>query len=106
MSAQDSASRDAPSSDSLDAMPPIDFSGMIISFGTSALINMGSMPDPDTQETRLDLVAAKQTIDMLAMLQEKTQGNLTHEEEQLLTKLVLELKLAYVKRCPNGGSAD
>lgn len=84
----------------IQQLPPIDFSQMVISFGTSALINLGAMPDPETEEVVRDLAAAKQTIDMLGMLQEKTRGNLTHEEDQLLSKLVLDLRLAYVKACP------
>ncbi len=95
---------DAPDSqDDFPGLPPIDFSGMIISFGTSALINLGAMPDPEGGPLRQDLAAAKQTIDMLAMLKDKTKGNLTHEEEQLLNKLVLDLRLAFVNA--TGGKA-
>ncbi len=77
-------------------LPPLDFSGLIISYATSALIDLGAAPDPETGAMRRDLIAARHTIDMLAMLEEKTRGNLTAEEEQLLTKLLYDCRMAYV----------
>ncbi|MEL6177533.1 MAG: DUF1844 domain-containing protein [Myxococcota bacterium] len=79
------------------ALPPMNFSGMVISFGTSALVSLGQVPNPETGTLTPDLVSAKQTIDMLGVIAEKTQGNLTPEEEQLLTKLLFDLRMGYVK---------
>lgn len=79
------------------ALPPMDFSGMVISFGTSALVNLGEVPNPETGTVTRDLLAAKQTIDMLGVIAEKTKGNLSAEEEQLLTKLLFDLRMGYVK---------
>jgi hypothetical protein len=89
-------------SDTPEALPSLDFSGFIISLGTSALINLGQMPDPDTQSMNIDVNAARQTIDILALLSEKTQGNLTEEEASLLQKLLLDLRLIYVNKTKEG----
>lgn len=89
-------------SDKPQVLPELDFSGFIISLGTSALINLGQMPDPDTQEMREDFTGARQTIDILALLSQKTQGNLTEEEASLLQKLLLDLRLIYVNKTKKG----
>jgi hypothetical protein len=77
-------------------LPPIDFSTFVVSLSSSALIHMGVVADPLTGESNKDLGIAKQTIDMLAMLQEKTRGNLTKEEEQLLESILYDLRMRYV----------
>ena len=83
--------------------PPLDFSGLVISYATSALISLGATPDPETKQCIApDLESAKQMIDTLALLEAKTRGNLTSEEEQLLTKLLFDCRMAFVntkKRC-------
>ena len=78
--------------------PTLDFSGFIISVGTSALINLGQMPDPETHTTSQDFEAARQSIDILALLMDKTRGNLTEEESALLQKLLLDLRITYVEK--------
>ena len=80
-----------------EGLPPMDFSQMILSFGTSALVHLGALEHPDTRKVDRDLSAARQTIEMLAMLEDKTQGNLSAQEEGLLRKLLLDLRLAYTK---------
>jgi len=77
-------------------LPEIDFSTFIVSLSSSVLIHLGVVPDPMTGEKRRDLATAKQTIDMLGMLQEKTRGNLTSEENQLLEGLLYDLRMRYV----------
>lgn len=77
-------------------LPPMDFAGMVISIGTSAMVNLGQIPDPATGQPHKDLVSAKQTIDMLGVIAEKTKGNLTDAEEQLLTKLLFDLRMGFV----------
>ncbi len=81
---------------------PIDFSTLVISFSTSAQIGLGLVPNPETGRIGQDLVSAKQTIDMLAMLKEKTEGNLTREEESLFTKLLFDLQMAYHEALSKG----
>ena len=77
-------------------LPPMDFAGMVISIGTSAMVSLGQIPDPVTGQPQKDLVSAKQTIDMLGVIAEKTKGNLTDAEEQLLTKLLFDLRMGFV----------
>jgi Domain of unknown function (DUF1844) len=77
-------------------LPEIDFSTFVVSLSSSVLIHLGVVPDPMTREKKKDLATAKQTIDMLGMLQEKTRGNLSSEENQLLEGLLYDLRMRYV----------
>ncbi len=77
-------------------LPEINFATFVISLSSSALIHLGIAPDPMTGEQTKDLTIAKQTIDMLAMLQEKTRGNLTEEEAQLMESMLYDLRMRYV----------
>ncbi len=76
----------------------IDFYTFCLSLGSSALVHLGDAPHPESGEAGGDLVLAKQTIDILGMLQEKTKGNLTEEEARFLESLLLDLRLRYVAR--------
>jgi hypothetical protein len=78
----------------------ITFSTFILSLNTAALVHLGELPDPLTKEKKVDLVLAKQVIDTLEMLREKTKGNLTPEEEELFKSILFDLKLHFVKLCP------
>jgi len=78
------------------ALPEIDFSTFVVSLSSSVLIHLGVVADPTTGEQEKDLAIAKQTIDMLGMLQEKTRGNLTKEEGQLLESMLYDLRMRYV----------
>jgi len=75
----------------------ITFSTFILSLNTAALVHLGELPDPLTHKKQVNLTLAKQTIDTLEMLKEKTKGNLTIEEEKLLQSILYELKLKYIK---------
>ncbi len=79
------------------ALPPVDFQTFVISLGSSALLHMGGMPHPEAADHPVDLVLAKHSIDLLAMLEQKTKGNLTDGEAQLLTSLLYDLRLRYVE---------
>jgi len=82
-----------------DARPQIDFYTFIVSLGSSALIHLGDAPHPETgKAAAANLPLAQQTIDVLAMLREKTKGNLTGEEEQLFDHLLRDLRLRFVER--------
>jgi hypothetical protein len=85
---------ESPSSDSL---PEIDFSSFIFSLSTSALFHLGEVPDPVTQQREKNLLLAKQTIDILGMLREKTKGNLTADEEKVMDHLLADLRLRFVR---------
>jgi len=77
-------------------LPELNFSTFVFSLSTSALLHLGELPDPNTKQTCQNLPLAKQTIDLLAMLKEKTEGNLDEEEDKLLTNLLYELRMKYV----------
>jgi len=83
---------------------PIDFTTFILSLGSSAFVHLGDAPHPESQRTEVNLVLAQQTIDLLGMLQEKTRGNLTTEEERILQSLLSDLRLRYVAR--SSGTAE
>ena len=78
-------------------LPQMDFTTFIMSLATSALMNMGEIPD-ERGEKVAQLPLAKQTIDILEMLQAKTQGNLAPEEERLLKSNLHELRMMYVAK--------
>lgn len=80
-----------------DDLPPANFAGLLIGLATSAFIHLGESPDPSLEAGAVDLPAAKHAIDLLAVLQEKTRGNLEKEEESLLTTLLYDLRLKFVQ---------
>lgn len=81
------------------ALPEIDFSTFIFSLNSSALMHLGVLSHPGTDEKVVDLPSAKQTIDIMSMLQSKTEGNLTEDESNLIVNLLHELRMRYVKAC-------
>lgn len=81
--------------DAPQALPDIDFATFVLSLGSSALVHLGEAPDEEGQ-TRANLSLAKQTIDLLAMIQSKTKGNLDDGENQLLSALLYDLRIKYV----------
>ncbi len=78
-------------------LPPVDFHTFVLSLGSSALLHLGELEHPEAGATKRDLPLAKHTIDILAMLQEKTKGNLTPPEEKLIESLLYDLRLRYVE---------
>ncbi len=78
-----------------ESLPGIDFSTLLLSLSTSVFVHLGQAPSPDGQTTK-NIPLAKQTIDIIEMLQKKTQGNLLAEETELLTQLLYDLRLRYV----------
>ena len=78
-------------------LPPVDFPTFVLSLGSSALMHLGEAPHPGSGETGQDLALAKHTIDILSMLEEKTRGNLSQPEAQLLENLLFDLRLRYVE---------
>jgi hypothetical protein len=79
------------------AAEEINFASFLISLGTQAFMHLGDIPNPMTQQREKDLPAAKQMIDLLGMLETKTEGNLTPDEERLLRQLLTDLRLRYVR---------
>lgn len=76
----------------------IDFPSYVLSYYTQGLVLLGEVPNPYTQKKEEDAEAARHTIDILALLQEKTRGNLTVEEGQLLESVLYELRLKYMAK--------
>jgi len=77
--------------------PEINFATFVASLNASALLQLGAIEDPTTGTKNKNLPMAKQTIDILSMLQKKTTGNLSEEEENLLKNILYDLRLMYVK---------
>ena len=77
-------------------LPPVDFATFVLSLGTSALYHLGEVAGPDGQQAEQNLPLAKQTIDILALLRDKTKGNLAEGEAQLLDSLLYDLRIKYV----------
>lgn len=78
-------------------MPEVTFTTLIMSLSSSALYHLGEISDPATGKSCVDLVLVKHTIDTLKLLQDKTINNLTDKESTLLSNLLGDLKLRYVK---------
>jgi hypothetical protein len=88
----------APSPGAGPLLPAPDFSQLVLSLYASAMMSMGFSPDKGTPPVPRDLGAAKQTIDLLGMLSEKTRGNLSAEEGDLLQESLSTLRLIFVKK--------
>jgi len=76
-----------------------DFETLVLSLASSAMLHLGAVPDPDTGQSAPNLPMAKHTIELLAMLQEKTRGNLTDPEASLIERLLYDLRTRYVNAC-------
>lgn len=76
---------------------PISFSSFILGLITQALLFMGEAPSPEGQMTQVDLSAARQMIDLLAMLKQKTKGNLDSAEDAMLENALFDLRMRYVQ---------
>jgi len=79
------------------AFPPVDFHTFVLSLGSSALLHLGEIENPNDGVSQKDLPLAKHTIDILVMLEEKTKGNLSTAEERLMESLLYDLRLRYVE---------
>ena len=77
---------------------PVDFGTFVLSLGSSALVHLGEIQHPETSEAKENLALARQTIDLLAMLEEKTKGNLTDEEARFLRDMLADLRLKFVEK--------
>lgn len=91
-----------------DDLPRIDFSTFVLSLAASGLMHLGLTPDPTRPEGErgeVSLPLARQSIDTLQMISEKTAGNLEDEEAKLLQSVLYELRMTYV-RVERGESAE
>ena len=94
------ASREEPEgkeSDNDKALPEINFSTFVISLSTQALMHLGEIPNPLSGKVESDIPVAKQMIDIIGLLREKTRGNLDQGEEQLMDDVLYDLRMRYVE---------
>ena len=80
-----------------ESLPAVDFATFILSLSHSALVHMGEAPSPETGKPDKNLPLARQTVDVIAMLEDKTKGNLTGDEERLLGQILFDLRMRYVE---------
>lgn len=78
--------------------PEVSLATFVISLSSSALVHLGEIPEPETNQSHVDLPIAKQIIDTLGMLQEKTKGNLDQDEDRLLRSVLYDLRMRYVEK--------
>jgi hypothetical protein len=79
-------------------LPEVSFSTFIFSLSSAALVHLGEIQEPGTQQMHQDLPMAKQIIDTLGMMEEKTRGNLDPDEERFLKTVLYDLRLRYVQK--------
>ena len=95
---KESAPGDAPEFHEYNGeLPPVDFISFIGSLGASALMYLGEKVAPDQPEGLKDMAGAKQMIDLIALLEDKTKGNLTDEEAHMIQTLLYNLRMRYVR---------
>lgn len=86
-----------------DEASAIGFTAFVLSLAHTAAVHFGDVPGPMSgQKADANLAAAQQMIDILALLEQKTRGNLTAEERQLLEQLLFELRLRFVEASKQG----
>jgi hypothetical protein len=83
--------------------PEITFPSFLMSLSSSAFMHLGDLPDPGSGEISKDLSMAKQTIDLLGILREKTRHNLSNDEENLFDHILYDLRMRYVKEVSGSG---
>lgn len=94
--------KEEPQPQEAEPVPEVNFYNFILSLSSTAMYHFGDFSDPATRESQRNLAAAKQTIDLLSLLQEKTKGNLNPDEKNLLEGILYELRIRYVKETTEG----
>jgi hypothetical protein len=90
-----------PKAEASRPLPPADFATLVLSLGSSVLMYMGEAPEGNKAQRNLPM--AKHAIDLLTVLEEKTKGNLSSEEEHILGSLLFDLRLRYVEALKTAG---
>jgi uncharacterized protein DUF1844 len=96
-SPQASAAQEAADGAGANTLPEIDFSTFVISLSTQALMHLGEIANPVSGKIEADISVAKQMIDILGMLKEKTRGNLNSHEDRLMEGILFDLRMKYVE---------
>ncbi len=95
-SQEPSQTEDAKRTAEHDPSQGVNFASFLLSLATTGMVHVGEMPEPSTGQKMEDLEAARQMIDILAILKEKTEGNLSAEESQLLENVLYELRMKFM----------
>lgn len=77
-------------------LPEVNFASLIFSLSSTVLFHLGEIADPQSGKKAKDMSLAKHTIDIIAMLKEKTKGNLTEEEKKFIENILTDLRWRYV----------
>lgn len=85
------------SGEAMAAERQVDFTTFLFGLASTALIHLGAAPHPETQTTQVDLVLARESLELLGLLRTKTRGNLTTEEEKVFDELLADLRLRFVE---------
>ena len=101
---EEDAGSSRPAQESTRSLPPADFATLVLSLGSSAVMYLGQSEGPDGKRPASNLPMAKHAIDLLTVLEDKTKGNLSSEEEQILESLLLDLRLRYVEALKTGSA--
>lgn len=88
--------RESPSA-SAEALPEINFSTFVIGLSTQALMHLGEIANPMSGKVEIDVPTAKQMIDILGLLKDKTRGNLNASEDRLMEDILFDLRMKYVE---------
>jgi len=81
-----------------NAETSVELRTFLLSLASNAMLHLGAIPDPETNEPNVNLPLARQTIDILTMLEEKMAGNLSTEEEELFENLLYDLRLRFIEK--------
>ncbi len=95
--AEKSESEKGPSDQTGGQVPPANFPSFLLSLHSAALIHLGLVPSPSDNQLQVDLSMARYHIDLLEMLEKKTEGNLDQEEDKLLKNILYELRMAFLE---------
>lgn len=83
-------------SNATDEAEPVAFTSFIMSLATQVLVQLGEMPPPQGMEIPIDLESARQTIDIMTMLQRRTKGNLSAEETRFMEEVLHSLRISFI----------
>ncbi len=93
---RDKSNGSASADSSVPPLPPVNFSTFVLSLNSSALVHLGELSMPGEEARDVDLNMARHTIDVLVMLEEKTRGNLSDDEEKLLKHVLYDLRMKFI----------
>ena len=97
LAAQEKAEQEAQAEKKPTQLPPADFAGLVSMLTTQAFFSLGILRTQDDKDVPVDLNLAKYNIDMLEVLEQKTKGNITDDEQKLLENALHQLRMAFVK---------